>query len=71
MFGARHSVFGARHSVFGARHSVFGARYKESWHITFMGGTLFRKVAAVAHLKKRDLKRLDKTPRNYDQTRLQ
>ena len=36
--------------------------------ITIMGGTLFRKVAAVARLKKRDLKRPDKTSRNYDQT---
>lgn len=36
--------------------------------ITIMGGALFRKVATVARLKKRDLKRPDKTPRNYDQT---
>ena len=36
--------------------------------ITIMGGMLFRKVATVAQLKKRDLKRPDKTPRNYDQT---
>ena len=36
--------------------------------ISIMGGTLFRKVATAAHLKKRDLKRPDKTPRNYDQT---
>ena len=32
-----------------------------------MGGILF-KVAAVARFKKRDLKRPDATPRNYDQT---
>ena len=37
-------------------------------HITIMGGMLFRKVTTVAQLKKRDLKRPDKTPRNYDQT---
>jgi hypothetical protein len=36
--------------------------------ITIMGGTLFRKVTAVAKLKKRELKRPDKIPRNYDQT---
>ena len=36
--------------------------------ITIMGGTLFRKVATVAQSKRRDLKRPDKTPRNYDQT---
>ena len=36
--------------------------------ITIMGGVLFRKVATVAQLRKRDLKRPDKTPRNYDQT---
>ena len=36
--------------------------------ITIMGGTLFRKVATIARLKRRDLKRPDKTPRNYDQT---
>ena len=33
-----------------------------------MGGALFKKVAAVARFKKRDLKRPDKTPRNYDHT---
>ena len=33
-----------------------------------MGGTLIRKVATVARLKKRDLKRPDKTLHNYDQT---
>ena len=33
-----------------------------------MDGVLFRKVAAVARLKKRDPKKPDKTPRNYDQT---
>lgn len=36
--------------------------------ITIMGGALFRKVAAVVKLKKRDLKKPDKTPRNYNQT---
>jgi len=35
--------------------------------ITIMGGQLFRKVASVAHLKKKHLKRADKTPCNYDQ----
>ena len=35
--------------------------------ITIMGGRLFRKVASVARLKKRNLKPSDKTPRNYDQ----
>ena len=35
--------------------------------ITIMGGGLFRKVASVAHLKKRDFKKADKTPRTYDQ----
>ena len=36
--------------------------------ISIMGGALFRKVVAVAKLKKRGLQRPDKTPRNYDQT---
>ena len=36
--------------------------------ITIMGGMLFKKVAAVARFKKRDLKRPDKTLRNYDHT---
>ena len=36
--------------------------------ITIISGSLFRKVAAVAWLKKRDLKKPDKMPRNYDQT---
>ena len=35
--------------------------------ITIMGGTLFKKVAAVARLKKRDFMKADKVPRNYDQ----
>ena len=35
--------------------------------ITIIGGTLFQKVASVARLKKRDLKKPDKPPRNYDQ----
>ena len=34
--------------------------------ITSIGGELFKKVAAVARLKKKDLKEADKTPRNYD-----
>ena len=36
--------------------------------ITIMGGELFRKVAAVAHLKKKQFKKPDKTPHNYDQS---
>ena len=36
--------------------------------ITIIGSTLFQKVAAAARLKKRDLKKPDKTPHNYDQT---
>ena len=36
--------------------------------ISIMGGELFRKVVAVAKLKKRGLQRPDKTPRDYDQT---
>ena len=36
--------------------------------ITIMGGILFKKVAAVAKFRKRDLKRPDKSPRNYDHT---
>ena len=35
--------------------------------ITMMGGTMFRKVAAVAKLRKKDFKNLDKQPRTYDQ----
>ena len=35
--------------------------------ISIIGGTLFKKVAIVAKLKKRDLKRADKVPRTYDQ----
>ena len=35
--------------------------------ITIMGGELFRRVAAVAKLRKRDLMNPDKIPRNYDQ----
>ena len=35
--------------------------------ITIMGDQLFRKVASVAHLKKKQLKKADKTPCNYDQ----
>ena len=34
--------------------------------ITIIGGELFKKVAAVARLKKKDFKEADKTPRNYD-----
>ena len=36
--------------------------------ITIMGGVLFKKVAAVARFRKRDVKKADKTPRNYDHT---
>ena len=36
--------------------------------ITIMGGILFKKVAAVARFRKRDLKKADKTTRNYDHT---
>ena len=35
--------------------------------ITIIGGNLFRKVASVAHLKKKNLKPADKIPRAYDQ----
>lgn len=35
--------------------------------ITIIGGDLFRKVASVARLKKRDFRPVDKTPRTYDQ----
>ena len=35
--------------------------------ITIIGGTLFKKVAAVARLRKRDLQKPDKVPRTYDQ----
>ena len=35
--------------------------------ITIVGGDLFRKVAAMARLKKRDFKKADRTPRTYDQ----
>ncbi len=34
--------------------------------ITILGGDLFRDVATVARLKKRDLKKPDKTPKTYD-----
>ena len=37
-------------------------------NITIMGGKSFRKVAAAARLKKRDLKKADKMARTYDQT---
>ena len=33
---------------------------------TIMGGQLFRKAASVAHLKKKQLKRADNTPRYYN-----
>lgn len=36
--------------------------------ITIIGGELFKRVAAVARLKKKDLKEADKTPHNYDQS---
>ena len=35
--------------------------------ITIMGGEMFKRVAVVAKLKKRDFKPPDKTPHNYDQ----
>jgi hypothetical protein len=35
--------------------------------VTTIGGGLFRKVATTARLKKRDLKKPDRTPRTYDQ----
>lgn len=35
--------------------------------ITIIGGNLFCKVVAAAQLKKRDLKKPDRTPQNYDQ----
>ena len=35
--------------------------------ITIIGGTLFKKVATVARLKKRDFMKADKVPRTYDQ----
>ena len=35
--------------------------------ITIIGGDLFRRVAAVAKLKKRDFKKADKIPRTYSQ----
>ena len=35
--------------------------------ITIIGGDLFRRVAAVARLKKKNLKEADKIPRTYDQ----
>ena len=34
--------------------------------ITIIGGELFKKVAAVARLRKKDFKDADKTPKNYD-----
>jgi len=34
--------------------------------ITIMGGTLFKKVAAVAHLRKKNFKSCDKQALNYD-----
>ena len=36
--------------------------------ITIMGGEVFKKIAAVAKLRKSQLKKADKTPHNYDQT---
>ena len=35
--------------------------------ITIIGGSLFRKVATVARLKKKNFKKADKMPRGYDQ----
>ena len=34
--------------------------------VTIMGGEMFKKVAAVAKLRKKDFKPADKTPHNYD-----
>ena len=34
--------------------------------VTIIGGEIFKKVAAVAKLRKRDFKPADKTPYNYD-----
>ena len=39
----------------------------DSAAITIIGGGLFKRVAAVAKLKKRDLKKVDQVPRTYDQ----
>ena len=39
--------------------------------ITIMGPELFKKVAAVAHLKKSQLKQPDKTPYTYDHKPIQ
>jgi len=36
--------------------------------ITIMGGEVFKKIAAVAKLRKSHLKKADKTSHNYDQT---
>ena len=36
--------------------------------ITIMGGVVFKKIAAVAKLRKSQLKKADKIPHNYDQT---
>ena len=36
-------------------------------NITIIGGKLFKQVASVARLKKRDFKVADKIPRTYDQ----
>lgn len=35
--------------------------------ITILGGNLFKKVATIAKLKKRDFHPADKIPKNYDQ----
>jgi hypothetical protein len=35
--------------------------------ITIIGGALFKKVASVAKLRKRDFMQADKVPRTYDQ----
>ena len=35
--------------------------------ITIIGGSLFRKLANIVRLRKRDLKKPDKVPRTYDQ----
>ena len=35
--------------------------------ITILGGNMFKRVATIAKLKKRDFHPANKTPRNYDQ----
>ena len=35
--------------------------------INIIGGSLFKKVATIAHLRKRNFKKADKTPQTYNQ----